>query len=256
MADTDAPIDSKAKSAAGVADWWSRADDTPAAASLLTAALLKRQVCLRFMKRVLPIGGLVILAIVLLWPAVLPSLPTTAWKNGSELAMFDLTYRGTSEKGQPFSVTADKATRSAPLGVKPAPGAPPPVIGLTTPRAQLLNADGTTMEIAAQNGAYDETSEGLNLHGAVQVENGKGTRLDAPQLSVDFKQNRAWTDQPVKASGNFGTVEGQGLKLEDGGKTIIFTGQTHATLNPNHESPVEDKAEPAASPSPNTPIQP
>ena len=244
-----------------IARWLSEGDTARDA----VASLAKRADRLRRLKLILPIGGGVILAVALLWPAVLPSLPTTAWKNGAELAMFDLTYHGTSDKGQPFTVTADKATRNVPLTVKSdaktAPGTPPPTIDLTTPKAQLKNDDGSTVALQAQTGAYDENGQNLDLQGQVQVENSQGTQLDARQLSVDFKGNRAWTDQPVTASGDFGTVNGEGMRLEDGGKTIIFTGQTHATLNGQHEDKVEtektETTEPVnAFPSPKSPVQP
>lgn len=215
-----------------LANWWSRGSIT-----IEDATLQRRASRIGRWKRILPIAGVLIILTALMWPILKPDLPVANWQPPADSTakgkstMLDLTYRGQNEQGNPFTVTADKAVRNVPLGTDPAKAGVIPMIDLTIPQANLLNADGSKMELKAKNGLYNEQAQGLNLLGSVRVNRSDGMQLDAPQLSVDFKTNRAWTDQPVNAAGNFGTITGEGLRLENGGKTVIFTGQTRAVLN-------------------------
>ena len=219
-----------------LAAWWGQR----AAGTQSITKLLQRGVRLQRVKRVLPTAAIVLIALALLYPTLRDALHRVAWaeklagKLTPELAMVNLDYTGVDGQGRPFTVTADKAVRQAPDAASGQPAAPSTDQGIVTlqqPKAALKQDDGTATHLAAPAGTYDEAGQGVNLTGGVVTTRSDGVTLTSPDLAIDLKHGSAVTDKPAVATGNFGRIEGQGLRLEDGGKKIIFTGQSKAVLN-------------------------
>lgn len=240
-----------------LATWWGR--NTAAAPQI--GSLLQRGVRVRRLKRILPVVAVLIVVAALLWPLLSAMLATRIVTEAltPELAMLNLDYTGRDKNGRPFRVEADKAVRQAnnqqansqvqAPGTVPQSAAGGPgnektgsgpgnektgqigTLALTAPVAVLQQDNGQTVSLKSATGVYNEAQQGLTLDGTVQIGNSGGVRVVAPDLAVDLKGNRAWTDKPAMAAGDFGRIDGQGLRLEDGGKRIIFTGKSRAVLN-------------------------
>ncbi len=227
-----------------LAAWWGR--NAPAVPQI--GNLLQRGARARTLKRILPIVALLLIAGALLWPLLAAKFATRLITEAltPELAMLNLDYSGTDKSGRPFTVEAEKAVRQA--TAKPATSQANGQIGtvaLTAPSAVLQQEGGQTVNLKAATGVYNEAQQGLTLDGTVQVGNSNGVKVMAPDLAVDLKNGRAWTDKPVTATGDFGRIDGQGLRLEDGGKRIIFTGKSRAVLNGAAAADTQSDAQPA-----------
>ena len=217
-----------------LAAWWGQ----KARSNQSITTLLQRGVRLQRVKRVLPGAALALIVLALVYPTLRDALHRVAWADKiagqltPELAMVNLNYSGSDADGRPFTVTADKAVRQAPTAPadSKAPADQTGIVTLQAPKAALKQDDGSATHVVAPAGTYDEAGQGVVLTGGVVSTRSDGTTLTSPDLAIDLKHGSAVTDKPAQATGSFGRIEGQGLRLEDGGKKIIFTGASKAVL--------------------------
>jgi len=186
------------------------------------------------MKFILLAIGVFMLLATFIWPTILPSFSgiSTLIKDvkiepNGESAMFNLNYHGTNEDGQPFGVTAAKATRD----MSKAKDDEKATINLTSPQADFTTKEGSFVALTADNGVYHEKQNDLELQGNVEIFHDNGSTFSAPQLSVDLDTNKAWTSTPVVVHGSFGEIEAEkGMEVIDGGRKVIFQGPSKARL--------------------------
>lgn len=172
----------------------------------------------------LPLAALVILAIVLLWPALtrqmisLPPLP-----NLPQLTMERPHFSGTDDQNRPFSLSAERAIQQPNRLL---------LVDLEKLEANMTMADGTPVSGSALRGRFDQGNKRLWLGGNVTVmQPSRKVRFQTNEMFVDFGQRAVWGNRPARLSGDFGTIEGQKFRVYDGGKIMMFTGAVRATLN-------------------------
>lgn len=145
-------------------------------------------------------------------------------------------YEGVDSAGRPFTLTADRAVRvMQSLDSAAAPTVDKgEIVDLTSPRAEM-STGGNDLSIEASQGRFTQDSQSLNLTGGVTLSDKNGNQLHLSDVDVDLHGRALQSDAPVAGSGPAGTINAEGLKLEDGGEKVIFTGRTTLTL------PVKDK---------------
>lgn len=146
-------------------------------------------------------------------------------------------YEGVDTEGRPFVLTAEEATRVMPADkagtttIDPSP-LEGETIDLTNPRAQLLESTGTGgLAIEAQQGRFEQGPGQLRLEGGVTLSDQTGYALDLKDADIDLLNRRAESQQPVSGKGPAGSIEASGVKVEDGGQNITFTGPAKMTFD-------------------------
>lgn len=181
----------------------------------------------RMLRLALPLVAVVMIGLVMAWPqvedAVEPiaeqtSVPSTIGKN----ELVNPKFESRDEKGQPYTITAERAIQSA---------RDPSVILLETPKADITMANGRWMSGEAEQGAYRQDTEKLLLKGKVRLFHDEGYELRTEKLQVDMQGRTAWSDQAVYAQGPAGTLEATGMQADSLNNRLIFTGPLKLVLN-------------------------
>lgn len=182
-----------------------------------------------FLRLALPGAAALLLLAVFVWPIAdgrkliaLPPTPATP-----QLTMQNPRFTGTDEQNRPFTLNAKQATQQ-PQNLM--------LIDLVEPQAALTGPDGRPVKGQALQGRYDQTSRKLWLGGAVTLAqsapDGQETLyFTTSELHADLVARTAWGDKPARLTGSFGSIEGQGFRVIDGGKVLLFTGASRAILN-------------------------
>lgn len=196
----------------------------PASASML--ARYSRFVGL--MKMVLPASAAALLGLLLVWPnlssresAFYLSLGDISFRDVDTQSMQNPRYHGTDNGNLPFSVTADVATQVDPVNS---------VISLENPAADISRKNGGQIMLNAETGLFRQKDDLLDLIGGVGLYQNDGYELHTDSVRVNVKENTVTGDAPTSGQGPGGTIEGEGVRVWDGGNRIMFTGKTKAVL--------------------------
>lgn len=173
------------------------------------------------MRRVLPVTAVLLALAILIWPSFQPEILSAPTTGNSALEMLNPRYTGTDAKGNPFRVVATKAVQ---------PSTTVDIIDLIDLVAEVKGADGSWSRLSAALGHYDRGKNYLELSGSVRVQNQQGYDMTTEFAYADLAEGRAWGEKPVAGTGPMGKINANGFKLEDGGKTIIFTGRPDMIL--------------------------
>jgi lipopolysaccharide export system protein LptC len=188
------------------------------------SGLARRHLMIVLIKWLLPIGALLLLASIALWPelgrvrdTVRMTIEHTAAGGAT---MTDARYRGIDDHGRPYTVTAATAQQDG-----------PDRINLTMPKADITLTNGTWLMVQSKRGVYLQNSSQLDLSRDVTLYRDDGTTLKTASASIDVKAGAAASDQPTHAEGPFGTLDAQGFIVTDKGTAIQFSGPAKLILN-------------------------
>jgi LPS export ABC transporter protein LptC len=160
-------------------------------------------------KKYLPIAGIVILFIVLGYfliktpgskginKKMINELPPDAGITGSNLHLVE----EHAEEGYKFILDADKAISSQNQDR----------VTLTGVGLKFERKDGHTMEINGAEGIFDKGRHEISLEGGVQGRSNDGYNVSTEYIVYNQKEGVLRTDKPVKMSGPFFSVSGEGL---------------------------------------------
>jgi lipopolysaccharide export system protein LptC len=188
----------------------------------------KRKVSL--MRMLFPTAAAVLVAVVAIW-SQWQSIES-GFKIGfsrinpdeaKTLRMVNPRFSGTNKKAQPFLLTADEARRTSPSAES---------ILLTNPKGDITTDGGAWLALTAAHGNYAQKKKILDLGGGVDLFHDNGLHFTTTTARIDLKAGTADGNDPVTGNGPSIAVTGQGFKLLNGGKTVIFTGKSTAVLYP------------------------
>ncbi len=145
-------------------------------------------------------------------------------EEAETLRMVNPRFSGTNENARPFMLTADEARRASPKANE---------ILLTNPKGDITTDSGAWLALSAAQGNYFQQKKILTLGGGVDLFHDNGLHFTTATARFDLKAGTAEGNDPVTGSGPSIEVTGQGFKLLNGGKTIIFTGKSKAFLFPH-----------------------
>jgi lipopolysaccharide export system protein LptC len=188
--------------------------------------IARRRFMINVTKWVLPVGALVLLALIALWPeidrATSKARLSMAGVSG-ELdsgKLINARYNGLDEKGRPYTVTAATARQVDPERV-----------ALTMPKGDITLENGTWLMISAKNGTYLQHLNQLDLVNDVTLYRDDGTTMHTASASIDVKAGAAAGAEPTHVEGPFGTLDAKGFTVMDKGSAIDFPGPAHVVLN-------------------------
>jgi len=180
------------------------------------------------MKVMLPAFAAALLGLVFAWPKVASrdasfhlAFANFNIKAVDTLSMQNPHYFGTDNKNLPFTITADVATQVDPSNM---------VVSLENPVADLTRKGGASMLINSDTGFFRQKDDILDLLGHVDLFQDNGYEVHTNSVRVEVKQGNAVGDDPTKGNGPSGTIEGDGVRMWERGKTIMFTGKSKAVL--------------------------
>lgn len=171
--------------------------------------------------------ALLFIAIVVVWLMFFnaeqqqqPAKPTEAQ---GETALIDAQYDGIDNRNRSYRVTADRAVRST-RNVD--------LVNMEQPLADIFGTDNSWMALRADTGDFDQKSEILNLQQNVKIFYDQGMEFSLEQARIDLKDSSAVSDRPLEGQGPSGRIQASGMKLQNAGETIIFTGPATLRLRP------------------------
>jgi lipopolysaccharide export system protein LptC len=183
-------------------------------------------------KVMLPIAAVGLIALVILWPHLRTEdlrfrigFAAIQANVDGDPNLLNPRYVGTDDDNQPYAVTADIAKKLDGEGVDVR-------IGLELPKADITLKDGSWLVLTAENGVYARRDKTLDLVGSVNLFHDSGYEFRTEKATVDLSQGVAHGDVPVKGQGPFGTLDAEGFRLLNKGRTILFTGKSKMLLQP------------------------
>lgn len=185
-------------------------------------------VFVRLLKVLLPIAALVIVGVVFarLSQNPLQQIEAAATEEGKapapgQIEVTKAQYEGADDKGRPYTLIADKASR--------APGTDDTVLfeGL---KADIVLEDKSWLAVQSKAGVYAAKAQHLELSGGVSVYHDSGYEMHLDHLALDLGPRKAVSDAPVQAQGPLGEIRAQGLEVFDQGDRIVFAGPVTLTL--------------------------
>lgn len=185
------------------------------------------------LKYVLPAAGLVIIALVVLWPELHHSqvdISNPAERPATAAAgeIQNPRYSGVDEAARPYTVWATLAKQVQDQ-----------IFDLNRPKGELKLPSGLVLNLDAQSGKLDRSSKSVHLSGNVTLRRSDGTTMVTDAADIDLADKGARSSSPVTAEGPFGTLSAGGFKVEQQGDVIIFTGPTKLFLKPGADKAFE-----------------
>ncbi len=189
-------------------------------------------------KYALPAAALVIAGLVIArlmhdpFQEQLTQLPSEERTLPGQSALEGARYEGVDMQGRPYVLRADKALRVLPPDATASDLAPAAgeTVDLVRPSANMTLSDERSLSLDASEGRFVQDDSVLDLTGGVTLTDQSGNALWLDSVNVNLQDNALVSDKPVRGQGPDGTIDAQGLRLENGGEKVIFTGRTTLTL--------------------------
>ena len=129
-------------------------------------------------------------------------------------------YNGTDDKGQMFSIGADRAIQ---------PTSDKPVVAIEGMRARLDMARGP-LSIVALRGRYDLDRQSVAIDGPVRVAGPDGYRLETRDVGIDLKSRQLASRGRVSGAMRLGQFEAGRLSADLGTREVKLTGRARLKI--------------------------
>ena len=126
------------------------------------------------------------------------------------------------EKGQPFKITAEKATQDSTNENSD--------MLLVNPSGKMDLKSGENVTLSAKKGNYKQLDQYLDLNDNVVLTHSNGYRLTANTLHIDLEKNKAWSNEAVRVTGPEGEIDATGMEATSENETLIFKGPAKMLL--------------------------
>jgi lipopolysaccharide export system protein LptC len=194
----------------------------------------------RSMRLLLPIAALAVIVVIMAWKS--DNTPVTAVpreqispQTVSQNELINPKFQSEDNSGQPYSITADKATQNA---------EDMNTLLLQKPVADMTLKSGGAVKVTATNGQYKQEQKGLTLDGNVTVHHNSGYEIQTEKMNVDVTGQIITSDSPVTGHGPEADISATGLNVNGNSKIVIFNGPAKLILHkedPTALAPAQDK---------------
>ena len=145
-----------------------------------------------------------------------------ATTDDGRLELQGLTYRGKTQSGAPFEVTAAKASED---------NQNPQIVNLTTVSGQVDNQDQGLVTIASHQGRFHRTDNIVDLSGDVVVtQQARELIFQTQFLTGDLNQGYFEAPETVDVSTPTSSITAQAMVATQFGDRIVFKGQSKAII--------------------------
>ncbi|MCF6320185.1 MAG: LPS export ABC transporter periplasmic protein LptC [Rhizobiaceae bacterium] len=185
------------------------------------------------LKRLLPLAGIIIIALILAALFMRPKLPAnitigSAGIENGKLVMQNPKLNGFDPQNRPYSVEAVRALQSV---------EDPTQVELDQIKAKLPMEDGVWADIIAGNGSFDVTEKKLELGGGINIVTTDGMTMNLSDAYIDIKAGSMVTDRAIKFSSDNATISSQSLEIFENGDRIIFDTNVRLIIQPPAKKP-------------------
>jgi lipopolysaccharide export system protein LptC len=188
------------------------------------------------MKVLLPAGAAILIALVAIWPYLKTTdsrfrlgFSTLVSTEADSPNIVNPRLVGRDSGDLPFSITADLAKNIRVRKDFWEDGTP---VELEMPKADITLDDGSWLVLTANSGLLTPSTKMLELSGAVNLFHDSGYELSTSRASIDLVAGSASSDQPVEGQGPFGNLTSEGMRLDNKGRRIVFTGKAKLVIYP------------------------
>ena len=129
-------------------------------------------------------------------------------------------YTGTDDKGQKFSINADRAIQ---------PTSDRPIVDIQGMRARLDLAKGP-VSIVALNGSYNLDAQTIAIDGPVRVAGPDGYRLETRDVGVDLKRRNLASRGRVVGEMRLGRFEAGRMTADLDKREVVLTDKVHLNI--------------------------
>ena len=142
--------------------------------------------------------------------------------DDGRLELQGLTYRGKTQSGAPFEVTAVKATED---------NQDPQIVNLTTVTGQVENQEQGLVTLASHQGRFHRTDNIVDLSGDVVItQQARDLIFETQILTGDLNQGYFETPEDVDVSTPNSSITAQAMVATQFGERIVFKGQSKAII--------------------------
>ena len=134
----------------------------------------------------------------------------------------DATYRGSDNKGRPFTVSAGTAVQTS---------ASVPVVELKDLLARMQLTEGPA-ELSAPDGSYDFRAEQVHVNGPVRFLAADGYSLATSNVSIDLKTRRVTGAGGVSGAIPAGTFSAERIVADFGERSVTLDGRARLRMVP------------------------
>jgi lipopolysaccharide export system protein LptC len=191
------------------------------------SALSRRRLFVGWVKRLLPLGALMLLSLVILWPEISQHNPArvsyrlaTGTDAADQGSMTKAHYEGIDQSGLPYTMTADQAVQTD-----------SDTVVLTKPAGDMTMKSGSWLMVQSRDGIYHAHAQHLDLSNHVVLYRDDGTTVRTSKAHVDLKAGTASGHETVNADGPFGTLDAHGFAITDRGTLLHFSGPAKLVLD-------------------------
>lgn len=181
----------------------------------------------RSMRLLLPIAALAVIVVIMAWksdktPVVAVPREEISPQTVSQNELINPKFQSEDTNGQPYSITADKATQNA---------EDMNTLLLQKPVADMTLKSGGVVKVTATNGQYQQEQKGLTLDGNVTVHHNSGYEIQTEKMNVDVTGQIITSDTPVTGHGSQADISATGLNVDGNSKIVTFKGPAKLTLH-------------------------
>ncbi len=186
----------------------------------------------RFLRVMLPLVVICILGILIAWPEF--EEKTSARVRLSEAPvpenikneLLNPRYEGQDEKGQPYTISAERAIQNEGAGN---------LALLDKPVASIRLETGETLSVRASAGEYNQESRHLELLDGVTLVYNDLYILTSRRMHMDIGSRIIWSEAEVMTTGPKGRIHARKLHADLGKDVLIFSGPAKLILNQGFE---------------------
>ena len=209
---------------------WTGGTTRGARQTVSLGAIARRRVLVTTTKFVLPVLALALLTLMAVWPELdrATRQAQIAFRRVAGLvegaSMNDARYRGTDERGRPYTMTANTARQT------PGPDGQTRV-DLVEPKGDMTTESGGWLLVESRQGVFLQHSNQLDLSREVMLYRDDGMTMRTETMAVDMKMGAAASASAVHVEGPLGHLDAQGFVLFEKGAVIQFTGPARMVMN-------------------------
>lgn len=191
------------------------------------------------MKIVLPLGAVILLAIVLFYSGVFDGKDDldVAFREidtqPSDLRMVSPRVAGVTGDGSPYLVTADNATQDP---------SEPGIVTFENIQADVkLEGETDWLSLTASRGRYNSETQMLDLTQKIDIFTTWGYEMHGEEASIDFSEGKLKSDAEVQGHGPLGTLRADRMSADHAAQVLRFDGNVKMLILPDQPSQGEEE---------------
>lgn len=191
------------------------------------------------MKIVLPLGAVILLAIVLFYSGVFDGKDDldVAFREidtqPSDLRMVSPRVAGVTGDGSPYLVTADNATQDP---------SEPGIVTFENIQADVkLEGKTDWLSLTASRGRYNSETQMLDLTQKIDIFTTWGYEMHGEEASIDFSEGKLKSDAEVQGHGPLGTLRADRMSADHAAQVLRFDGNVKMLILPDQPSQGEEE---------------